>query len=187
LDLLRGVGGDSPLQLFAALRGLTQIAGHSSAGSRSAVGAVQLAAIELLAASRQQFTAAEQLWMSRVECEALAAAARRDEALAAYARLAAAQPEDAAVQEGYAAVLLDSTDSNQLAQALDQWRLVAAKSKPRTPLWQRAKYSVALAQFKLGDRAGAAALLRYVLETPPGLAGSECDAKYRDLLRQCQP
>jgi hypothetical protein len=50
----------------------------------------------------------------------------------------------------------------------------------------QAKYSVALAQLKLGDKASAAALLAYVLETPPGLAGNAWEAKYRDLLAKCQ-
>ena len=78
------------------------------------------------------------------------------------------------------------TDRAQLQQALDQWRLIASRSQPRAPRWIQAKYSVALAQFKLGDRDGAATLLQYILETPPGLTGSPWEAKYNDLLRQCQ-
>jgi len=187
VDVLRQIGSASPAQLFAVLEGLTRIAARSSGESRRAVAATQLAAVNLLATSRQQLGAKEQLSLGQIEAEALAAAGRRDEALAAYARLSEAHPDDASVQAGFAALLLDSTDRRQLEQALDQWRTVAARCKPRTTRWQQAKYSVALAQFKLGDRAGASALLRYILETPPGLAGSEWEAKYALLLKRCQP
>jgi hypothetical protein len=73
----------------------------------------------------------------------------------------------------------------QLRQALDRWRFIAGRTKPRTARWLEAKYSVALAQFKLGDRAGAATLLRFLLETPPGLKGTEWEGAYADLLRKC--
>ena len=44
---------------------------------------------------------------------------------------------------------------------------------------------MALAHYKLGDRATAAKQLRYLLETPPGLAGTEWEQSFRDLLRKC--
>jgi hypothetical protein len=89
------------------------------------------------------------------------------------------------VQEGYAQLLLDGNDPPSLQKALNAWRRIAARSRPHTDRWRRAKYSVALAQFKLGDRAAAAQLLRYMLETPPGLAGSGFEEEYAELLRKC--
>jgi len=146
---------------------------------------VQLEAVAMLAKSREQLSPEQRLTLDRVQVEALASLGRRDEALAGYEQLAQSHPDNGAVQEGYAKLLLASSDPAQLRQALDRWRVVASRTKPRTGRWLEAKYSVALAQFKLGDRAGAATLLRFLLETPPGLKGSEWEAAYTDLLRKC--
>jgi hypothetical protein len=70
-------------------------------------------------------------------------------------------------------------------QSLDQWRRILSRAKPRDELWFKAKYSVALAQFKLGQKKDAAAVLRYTLELPPGLAGTVWQDKYEALLREC--
>lgn len=185
-ELLRQISAASPPQLLAVLDGLSQVAARSQNTSRPAIATAQLIAVSLLEPHRQALSATEQLALSRVHAEALAAMGRRDEALVAYAQLAKANPDSGPIQEAYAALLLDSKDAAQLRQALDQWRLVASKSQPRSPRWQQAKYSVAKAQFKLGEPAAAATLLRFILETPPGLAGSEWEPRYRELLRQCE-
>jgi hypothetical protein len=184
--LLKQIATESPLRLFWVLK-LTSVAARSRDESRRAIAAIQLAAIDLLKPSLPQLNAEERLALDRIEAAALAAAGRRDEAVVAYAKLNEADADDAAILTAYASLLLDSTDPHQLERALGLWRAIAARSKPRSPDWQQAKYSVALAQFRLGDRAASAALLRYILETPPGLAGSPWEARYNDLLKRCQP
>jgi hypothetical protein len=124
--------------------------------------------------------------VARAEAESLAAAGRRDEALALYQKLVAAHPDSGPIQEGYAELLLEGDDKDSLTAALAQWRIIAKRAKPQSDLWRKAKYSVALAQFKLGDKAGAATLLRYVLHTPPGLAGTAWEEKFAALLKQCE-
>jgi len=182
---LQAIGIASPREMLDVLDGLSQLAARGSDRSRAEIAGVQLAAVAALSASREQRAGAEQLALDRVHAEALAAAGRREEALVAYARLARENPESGAVQVGYAALLLSSNDPAQLKQSLEQWRIVASHSQPRTGRWYRAKYSVALAQYKLGDRAGAAKLLRFLLETPPGLKGHEWEARYLELLKKC--
>jgi hypothetical protein len=88
------------------------------------------------------------------------------------------------IQEEYATFLLDRDDPAALRQALDQWRVVAAHTRPRTVNWFRAKYSVALAQYKLGDRAGAAKLIRY-LQATEDLSSSGLEQAFTKLLAQC--
>jgi hypothetical protein len=139
----------------------------------------------MFAKSRDQLRPEQQLTLDRVQAEALASMGRREEALTVYAELAKAHPNDGFVQEGFAKLLLASSDPTQLRQALDRWRLIASRTTPRTPRWLEAKYSIALAQFKLGDRADAATLLRFLLETPPGLKATEWETTYSDLLRKC--
>jgi tetratricopeptide (TPR) repeat protein len=182
---LRSIGAASAEQMLAVLNGLSQVVSRSSERARPQIANVQLAAVAALAKDRTQLSPDQQLALDRIHAEALAGIGRRDEALEAYERLAKSNPQSGAIQEGYARLLLASSDSSQIKQALDQWRMVASRTKPRTTRWFEAKYSVALAQYKLGDKAGAATLLRFILETPPGLQGTEWETSYRDLLRKC--
>jgi hypothetical protein len=183
---LKAIGVASADQMLAVLAGLSHVAERSNERSRPQIANVQLAAVAMVAEQRDQLTREQQLALARVEAEAFAATGRKDQALAAYQQLAKSNPASGQVQEGYARLLLASSDPAQLQQSLDQWRIVASHSQPRTPRWFEAKYSVALAQFKLGNLAGAAKLLRYMLETPPGLAGTEWEQKFSELLRRCE-
>jgi len=60
----------------------------------------------------------------------------------------------------------------------------AAKTPARTPRWWRAKYEIAQTQYKLGDKAGAAKLIRYLAEVPPGLEGCELKEQFLTLLQR---
>ena len=82
--------------------------------------------------------------------------------------------------------LLDADDNATLQQALNQWRRVAARSRPRSPRWFRAKYSIALAQHKLGDNVGAAKLIRY-LQATEDLQANGWHAQFQQLLERCEP
>ena len=147
-------------------------------------------AVELLEAAMHQADEAPAQWKAAANLTLTLAAAelpaRRGEALASLAKLARDDPDNAAIQEKYADLLLAAGDAASLKLALDRWRIIASRSKPRTPRWHKAKYSVALAQYRLNDRAGAATLLKYLLETPPGLKGTEWEARCTDLLHQCE-
>jgi hypothetical protein len=182
---LRAITDASGDKLLAVLEGLSLVAARSSDRARQQIAAIQLEATTLVAKNRQSLTTQQHLTLLRVQVEALASIGRTDEALAGYEQLAQQNPDSGAVQTGYAKLLLTSPDAVQLKKALEQWRVVASRTPPRTPQWFEAKYSVALAQFKLGDRAGAATLLRFLIETPPGVKGSEWEPTYTDLLRRC--
>ncbi|WP_145083978.1 hypothetical protein [Anatilimnocola aggregata] len=178
--------GASPEQLLVSVERLSKIAETSPASLRTVVARLQLQTIALLDQRRNQLQPAERVTLDRVKAEALLLAGQRNEAFTLYARLAKENQDSAAIQEGWADVLLAATDKPTLQQALDRWRLIAARTKPRTPRWYKAKYSVALAQFKLGAKPAAAQLLRYTLEAPPGLAGSGWEVQFQELLRRCE-
>jgi hypothetical protein len=184
--LVRDVAATGTQEVLRLLEKLAHVAASSRPALRASVARVQLAAAEALTSGGQSLDPAARAAVEQVRAAALAADGRRAEALALYERLAREHPDNAAVQRGYAALLLEASERGELERALAQWRIVAQRTPPRTPAWYEAKYSVALAQFKLGDRRGALVLLRYLLETPPGLTGSGWEAAYRELATRCQ-
>jgi len=186
LDELRAIAAASGDHMLTVLEGLSQVAAQSTDRARQQIAAIQLEAAASLAKSSHSLTPEQRLTLQCLEAEALASLGRTDEALARYERLAQANFDSGAVQKGYARLLLTSSDAVRLQKALDQWRIVGSRTPARTPQWFEAKYSVALAQFKLGDRPGAAMLLRFLLETPPGMKGSDWEGNFRQLLKKCE-
>lgn len=185
LKMLSQIGEASPEQLLDLLAGLSSIVSRSRQEVRPQIASIQLQAADLLWPQRAQLTKPAVLALARIRAEALASTGKRTEALAVFAALAKDNPNSAAIQEGYAELLLTG-DAASIKQALDQWRRILSRSKPRSELWFNAKYKVAFAQFKLGEKKEAASVLRYTLEVPPGLAGTAWQDKYEALLRECE-
>jgi hypothetical protein len=181
------VAAASPDQLLASIDRMSQVAASSPPNMRGAIAGLQLQTIGLLEQKRAQLPAAELVTLDRIKAEALVSAGKQAEAFAIYARLVKENPNHGPIQEGWGDMLLAATDKGSLEQARDQWRRIAARSKPRTSRWCKAKYNVALALFKLGDKPGAAELLRYTLEVPPGLADTGWETQFQNLLRQVEP
>jgi hypothetical protein len=185
LAMLSQIGQASPEQLLDLLAGLSAVVSRSRKEVRPQIAGIQLQAADMLWPQRSKLPKNAALSLTRIRAEALAATGKRAEALAAFAALAKENPQSAEIQSNYADLLLTG-DVASIKQSLDHWRLILARAKPRSELWFKAKYSVALAQFKLGEKKDAAAVLRYTLEVPPGLAGTAWQDKYEALLRECE-
>jgi hypothetical protein len=185
LAMLSQIGQASPEQLLDLLGGLSAVVSRSRKDVRPQIASIQLQAADLLWPQRSKLAKSAALNLARIRAEALAAIGKRAEALAAFSALAKENLDSAAIQEGYAELLL-AGDATSIKQSLDQWRRILSRAKPRSELWFRSKYSVALAQYKLGERKEAAAVLRYTLELPPGLQGTAWQEKYEALLRECE-
>jgi hypothetical protein len=179
------LAGASPQQLLAGVDRLSKIGATSPASLKTVVARLQLQTIALLDSRRNQLQPAERVTLDRVRAEALLLSGKRDEALKIYAQLAKDNADNGPIQEGYADALLAGNDKPSLQLALDQWRRIAARSKARTSRWCKAKYSIALANFRLGDKQAAAQLLQYPLETPPGLDGTGWEQHFQELLKRC--
>jgi tetratricopeptide (TPR) repeat protein len=185
LTMLSQIGQASPEQLLDLLSGLSAVISRSRKEVRPQIAGIQLQAADMLWPERSKLSKNAALALTRIRAEALAATGKRAEAMAAFTALAKENPDNAAIQEGYADILLFG-DAGSVKQSLDQWRRILSRAKPRSELWFNAKYKVALAQFKLGDKKEAAAVLRYTLELPPGLANTVWQDKYQTLLRECE-
>jgi TolA-binding protein len=123
--------------------------------------------------------------VTRLKAMGLAGSGKTDQAIRSLAQLANRHPENLEIQRSYASLLLEAERTDLLEQALGQWRAIAARCVPRSKDWFRAKYSVALAQFRLGKRQDAARLIRY-LQLTEDLSESGLERPFLDLLARCQ-
>ena len=185
-EKLQAMSEASPAQLLDLLEGLSAVVTRSRPEVRRDMAALELATVALLAPQREKLDKSQARTLDRVHAEALAAANRREEALALFAALAKDNPLDGGIQEAYGELLLAGADKESVAKGLNQWRIVAARSKPRSGRWLKAKYSIALAQSKLGEKDDAAALLEYLLLTPPGLEGTPWKVRCEALFEECR-
>jgi tetratricopeptide (TPR) repeat protein len=185
-QMLKQAAAGSPRELLAMVDGLSAVAAAARPDAQAEIAQLQLGALALLAPKSQSLDAAGKLTLARVRADALAATGKRAEAQAAYESLSKEHPDDGQIQERFARFLLDGPDKTSWQQALAQWRKVAARSKPQTERWYRAKYSVALANYKLGDKKQAAQLIRYLQESPPGLESTPLKGDFVRLLEQCE-
>jgi len=185
-QVLLKIGGNSPERLLEMLDGLAKIAESAGPQVKQELATLQLAIADRLASDPSHVASDKSQMLERLRAESLVLAGRRSEAVAAYAELVKKNPDSGIIQETYADLLLDGDDKTSCQAALDQWRRVAARSQPRTDRWFKAKYSVALALCKLGQRQQAADRIRYLQAIPPGLKDTSWEEDFSELLRRCE-
>ncbi len=184
-ERLLSVGLSSPPQLLQILKGVAPILEAADPEVRQSLASLQVAVAERLWQQRDQLADDQRTMLHRVRAEALLLAGRDGQARTAYADLADQNPNDGEIQQAYAQLLLDGPSREDWQQALDAWRRIAARSRPQTELWYDARYAIASALVKLNQRDEAARRIRYLQALPPGLAGTPWEAKFQQLLDQC--
>ena len=183
-QMLTQVGEASTSQLFALFQQIAGIMDAATGTAQSDLANLVADVAKRLESKRDELDEMQSVVVDRSLAKALTATNDLPAAYALLSQLAQDHPNDAAIQEEYAHFLLASGDDSHWQQALDQWRRVAARTRPRTDRWFRAKYSVALAQFKLQDKAGAAKLIRY-LQATEDLQQSGIANEFDALLLRC--
>jgi hypothetical protein len=183
---LQQLADASPTQLLEMLTAVTAAAPSTGGGTGQELAVLQLAVTDRLAAHRSELEPDKRRLLDQVRAESLLAAGRRAEALTAYRQLAEEYPDQGEIQEAYADLLLAVGDAASLRTALEQWRRIAARSRPHSQRWYRAKLAVATALLGLGERQEAAERIRYLLEVPPGVQEPQWQAKFAALLERCE-
>ncbi len=181
---LTALAGSSPQQLIEILDGLAAIAKTARTETTAAIARLQLDAISTIAKDGVKLDETRQLHLDRIKAGALAASGQNTDALTLYEELAKQNPRNGQIQEAYAQQLLASTDKRHWEKAINQWRIVDRGSRQHTPRWYQAKYSIALAYFKLGDKKRAAQLIQYLKITPPGLEKTNLKREFELLLQR---
>jgi tetratricopeptide (TPR) repeat protein len=184
----------SPDSLWEVLVGIDRLlsgAGTRAHGERDdrdrrrQLAELQIVAADRLWQRRDQLSPARRTVLQRMRAAALLNAGHCDQARAAYAELASAHPDDGAIQQAHARLLMDSDSRNDWQQGLDVWRRIAGSHRPGTEEWYEARYAIAALLIQLGQPDEAARRIRYLMALPPGLDGSPWQARFQKLLEQC--
>lgn len=183
--LLAKPAGTPTSLLLAELDGIRRLREKARPEIAPALVRLELAAIENLSRQKNALSEADQNALARLHAAALAANGQRREARLLYEKLVQQHPDSGPLREEFAGLLLLESDRPSVEQGLAEWRRIAARSQPQTPRWFSAKYHIALAMYRLGDSAGAAQLLSFILETTAGAKNPQ-EASYRLLLASCQ-
>lgn len=182
LDQISGVSKD---RLLAVLEGLARLSDEAAPSVRGELANLQLRTIALLRRQSDLLSAEQLLSLQRLSARALRDAGRTADALAAYEQLAQKYPDDGTIQEELAEMLTVASDRRSLERALALWRAIEKRSPTATPRWFRAKYSIALLHYRLGNSEQARKMITLLQVLHPELGGRKMQADFLALLKQC--
>ena len=183
--ILDQVSGGSTDRLLSVLESLARLAEDAAPAVRGKLAELQLQTVELLRRQPDLLTAEQLLSLQRLSAGALRDAGRTADALAAYEQLAEKRPDDGAVQEELAAMLALANDRRSVERAMSLWRTIEKRCPEATPRWFRAKYSVALLHYRLGNPEQARKMITLVQLLHPDLGGPKLKADFLALLKLC--
>ncbi len=163
-EALGALSNFEDLRLLNAMSDVLAMSARNGDAARKRLAADMLL-IMLQLPQYQNASGAERTRKEALRGQALLWAGRQKEALQFFSQLAKERPKDVATQMAFGNLLLNSSDEQNRRLALDHWRVLAARTQPRSEPWYRAKYGVAKASFLLGDKTEAAKLIRYVQAT----------------------
>jgi hypothetical protein len=184
-QVISQLGNSPPEQLLGIVRQLGVYQVSATDPTRTDLAKLQLLVLDRLPGDLTRLPPELQVEIVRLRSRALLGASDPKGAISEFAKLVREQSRDGNIQAEFGDLLLASPDSADWQRALEQWRIVASKSEPRTRRWFRAKFGVAQAQFQLGNKEESAKLIRY-LHATENLAGSGLEKEFLELLRKCE-
>ena len=171
---------------FSLAVALARIRQHASLNDRPQIARLELEALDALKNNADQLSPPQLHTLARMRTQALGSLKDRTSALVELRQLAAAHPKDLEIQVAWADFLLAAGEKELLVEALECWRLLSSRTKKNSPIWFRAKYSIALAYSRLGKKSEAAQRLRY-LQATTDLSKTPLEEAILALLRECLP
>ncbi len=177
--------GSSPERLLEVLGGLSRLMAEGSSRGAREIARLQLALIDRLQASPQPLKEDARRQIADLQAGALLAAGDPATAGERLKRLAQEHPRRASVQRAYGRSLLESDRREAWREAVDQWRKIGAGAAKHSELWWEAKYSVADALRKLGEKEQAAQRIEYLLATEK-VESAEWKRRFEALLARCR-
>jgi TolA-binding protein len=161
----------APARLRAAHDRLACWVEQAPEDRRAALAAVELAAIRRLVELDPKLTPEERQCWRRAEAWALARAGRHAEARRLFTELRSESPRDGVLLEEHARALMHMGSAEDVAEAVGLWQTIAAGRTEGTAGWFEAKYQLAVALARLGQKDRALKVLRVTyalwLNDPP--------------------
>jgi hypothetical protein len=173
-------------ELLSLVQRLASVSKSANPEKQQALGKLQSQVAELLAKRRSELGPDGQRSFDLLRAKATAAGGDYKSAVAQFEPLAKAFPRDGEIQEALASTLLDAGDRASLQAALAKWREIERNSRQASPRWFRAKYHLALAYERLGERARAAETIKVVQVLHPELGGPELKGRFLELLKRVE-
>ena len=184
IEVLSGWAARPATELESLLDSLAELGRRSPPDARRAVAAVQLKAIDLLQSRRGELSAEARRRLDQMRADALLSAGRREEALAAYASLVAADDSDAAAHEGCARALSAGSQAPDWERAIKHWGAAQKGRRQGSPEWLEAQLAMAELELRLGRKAAGGQRLRLIDRQYPDSGAPEMRAELQRLLRQ---
>ncbi|MBL8827812.1 MAG: hypothetical protein JNM18_12615 [Planctomycetaceae bacterium] len=185
LDSAGQITGADPERLVSLLEALQQQAQIARPEHRAAIGQLTLDVARSKPAE-PPLSADQQRRYDLAQGQALAAVGRRDEALKLLAALSVANPQQAAVQEAYAATLSTGTTAADQELALTKWREIERRSKPGSERWFRTKLRLAQGHLALGRKDRAKQIIELTQILHPELGGAALKSEFLAVLKRCE-
>ncbi len=171
-------------ELESLLSSLAELGGRGSPDARRAVALVELKAIDLLQSRRGELSAEARRGLDRMRADALLSAGRREEALAAYSSLVAADDSDVAAHEGCARALAAGSQAADWERALSHWG-ASQKGRPQgSTEWLRAQLAMAELELRLGRHNAGNRRLRLIERQYADSLSAELRDELQRLMRQ---
>ena len=117
-----------------------------------------------------------------IQAEVMAAKGNIESAIQQYQQFAAEHPKDGNAQETFAKIL--AIDKRYAKRAVEQWRVVLAGSRKKSPRYYRAKLGLAQAHFDAGSKDQAAKMVRLLKAVDSSMGGDEMKREFEKLLNE---
>jgi tetratricopeptide (TPR) repeat protein len=169
-------------EVLAVLDGLMQLTTGSNEKTRRQLGILQIQTAIALDQKRKSLTKTEQAWLDRCLAQAYVSAGQPSRAITYYEQLLAKSPGDLRLLRTTAELLLQSDNPMHLKKGKAFWRKLESSAKKGSSDWLTARYSIALASYRLKEHDECRKLLTVTKLLYPRLGSEKLRKKYAELL-----
>jgi len=138
--------------------------------------------VDRIQAHRNKLNTGQQAGFDLLRARVLMLSKKYAEAVKLYARLAEQAPENAEIQEAWAAALHQAGDYEAAAR---RWRFIERHSRRGSPRWFRSRYQQADCLLQLGQFEKCAKLIQLTSVLHPDLGGPHFQPRFEALLATC--
>jgi tetratricopeptide (TPR) repeat protein len=175
-----------PLLWLTLMEDVARAAKAAPRESLARIGVSQLRVAKALTPHRAEMAPYDRKRFDALVAEGTGLAGDIAKAAERYEVLVREYPRDGDILEDHVRLLVGASDRRLLEAGLDKARDLERKAKTASPRWFRAKYYMALAHVRLGNKAQAQKIINVTKVLHPDLGGPQMKARFLALL-ESQP